>query len=474
MLFSEPIFLFFFLPAVLGLYFLLPRILHNPMLLVASLFFYGWGEPRMFFLLPVSILLNWWFGIRIAKQRDARQTRDAKQSLIQAVVLNLGILLTVKYADFFVENLNIVLGRVGVPEVPAPGISLPIGVSFFTFQAMSYVIDVYRGDSPACRSLLALATWKSFFPQLIAGPIVRYNDLRDQLGDHRATVSMFAQGVERFIIGLAKKMIIANTAAATADRIFALPPDELTAGTAWLGAVCYALQIYFDFSGYSDMAIGLCRMFGFRIKENFNYPYAARSVTDFWRRWHISLSTWFRDYLYIPLGGNCVSSGRVYLNLLIVFVLCGFWHGASWAFIVWGLFHGTFLVVERMGLGRVLERAPSLICRAYTLLAVLVGWVFFRAETPGNAVHVLRAMAGLSDAPASLHPASLYLDLRLVVVMACGVIGSGPFVPWLKRLCSGTGSVAAYAGVAALGGLFLISAMLMAADTYNPFIYFRF
>jgi len=343
---------------------------------------------------------------------------------------------------------------------------------------MSYVIDVHRGESPPSKSWLALATWKSFFPQLIAGPIVRYRDLREQLVNHAVTRAGFALGVERFVVGLAKKMVVANTVAVPADRIFALPPAELSTATAWLAVVCYAVQIYFDFSGYSDMAIGLGHMFGFRLKENFAYPYASRSITEFWRRWHISLSSWFRDYLYIPLGGNRGKPWRTWFNLLTVFALCGFWHGASWVFVVWGLFHGAFLVLERLGLGRALERLGAPLCRVYTLVVVLAGWVFFRAETLPSAVGILRTMAGLGGARPLAQPAALFVDPRLVLALVAGAIGSAPFVPWLKGVVARGSTpvrhIAVTAGAACVGFLLVVSAMLMAAGTYNPFIYFRF
>ena len=475
MLFSEPIFLFFFLPAVLGLYFVLPARLHNAMLLLASLFFYGWGEPKLFLLLPVCITLNWWFGLWIGRTRG---TPRGRRALFVAVAVNLGILVVFKYADFVVDNVDALLQAVGVRALPRPHIALPLGVSFFTFQAMSYVIDVHRGESPPSKSWLALATWKSFFPQLIAGPIVRYRDLREQLATHAVTRAGFALGVERFVVGLAKKMVVANTVAVPADRIFALPPAELSTATAWLAVVCYAVQIYFDFSGYSDMAIGLGHMFGFRLKENFAYPYASRSITEFWRRWHISLSSWFRDYLYIPLGGNRGKPWRTWFNLLTVFALCGFWHGASWVFVVWGLFHGAFLVLERLGLGRALERLGAPLCRVYTLVVVLAGWVFFRAETLPSAVGILRTMAGLGGARPLAQPAALFVDPRLVLALVAGAIGSAPFVPWLKGVVARGSTpvrhIAVTAGAACVGFLLVVSAMLMAAGTYNPFIYFRF
>jgi alginate O-acetyltransferase complex protein AlgI len=479
-LFTEPIFLFFFLPAVLALYYLAPSRFHNLLLLIASLGFFGWGERKMFFLLPLCILINWGLALWIERTRS---TPSGRRVVTLAISTNLLILITFKYATFIVENLNGFLHFTGLSSLTGkqfivPHITLPLGISFFTFQLMSYIIDVYRGETRASRSLVAIGTWTSFFPQLIAGPIVRYNDLKEQISGRKTTREDFVYGIERFVIGLGKKMIVANTAAAPADQIFSLPPGELSLGLAWLGIICYAVQIYFDFSGYSDMAVGLGRMFGFKFLENFNYPYIAKSITEFWRRWHISLSTWYRDYLYIPLGGNRVSSARVYLNLLIVFTLCGLWHGASWAFLVWGLFHGAFLVIERIGLGKLLDKLWSPLRHAYTLLAVLIGWVFFRAETLSGAIEYLKAMFGLSAASTDLHPVALYVDQRLAIVLLAAVIGSTPLIPWIKRESQAyhlaTRPIAATLASLALGLVFLLSVMLVAAGTYNPFIYFRF
>ena len=323
-----------------------------------------------------------------------------------------------KYADFLVGNLNALLGPLRLAPLSLPGIALPIGISFFTFQALSYVIDVYRREVPVQRNPFDLGLYIALFPQLIAGPIVRYHDVARQLVERVVTRQGFAYGVERFVVGLGKKVLIANTLAVQADLIFAIPADQLTAPVAWFGLVCYTLQIYFDFSGYSDMAIGLGYMFGFRFLENFSHPYVAQSITEFWRRWHISLSTWFRDYLYVPLGGNRGSALRTYRNLVLVFFLCGLWHGASWSFVVWGLLHGFLLVIERMGLGRLMARWPRALRHAWTLFFVMIAWVFFRADSlpqargiPSRDVRGLpcvgsrasaRALPGRADAPCAL------------------------------------------------------------------------
>ena len=357
MLFPEPAFLFFFLPVLLVLYQASPGFLRNALLTIASLAFYAVGEKLYSAIMFASIFLNWWIGLRVG---SATSPNGKRNWLTVGVAGNLALLGFFKYANFLVDNLNDGLSLVGVPEISIGQVHLPIGISFYTFQAMSYLIDVARGTKPQ-RSLLNVALFISLFPQLIAGPIVRYGMISGQLTDRLRTSRLFNDGVRRFIVGLAKKTIIANAMALPADRIFGLEPQELTTPLVWLGMIAYTLQIYFDFSGYSDMAIGLGRMFGFHFPLNFRYPYAARDITDFWRRWHISLSSWFRDYLYIPLGGNRGSEWKTYRNLLIVFLLCGLWHGASWLFVAWGLYHGAFLIIERMGLG-----APSETCLAFS------------------------------------------------------------------------------------------------------------
>ena len=343
MLFTEPTFLFLFLPVLLALYFITRSREHgaygNWLLLVASVVFYATGGGSFTWLMLGSIAFNYWMAILVSRNQ---------RWLPFAIAVNLTVLGVFKYANFFADNINALLRMAGGQPIAVPRVLLPIGISFFTFHAISYVVDVHRRDATAQKSPVHAALYLLLFPQLIAGPIIRYRDIADQLARRLVTVDDFGYGVRRFIIGLAKKVLVANVVAGPADRIFAMPVAELSAGHAWLGLTCYTLQIYFDFSGYSDMAIGLGRMFGFRFPENFRWPYIADSVQEFWRRWHISLSTWFRDYLYIPLGGNRVSPARRYVNLVTVFFLCGLWHGASWNFVIWGLWHGTFLVIERV------------------------------------------------------------------------------------------------------------------------------
>jgi alginate O-acetyltransferase complex protein AlgI len=483
MVFSSPVFLFLFLPIILGLYLVLPRPARNPLLLTASLFFYLWGEKLYVLVLIGSIGANYVAGLWLDRVRGRS---SARLVIALAIAANLGLLAAFKYANFLVSNLNVVLDRLHWPAVELEPIHLPLGISFFTFHALSYLIDVYRQEVPALKSPLNFALYISFFPQSIAGPIVRYADIASQLRRRLHTVEGFATGVRRFVVGLAKKMVVANTLAAPADAIFNLPAEELTASLAWLGVVCYTLQIYFDFSGYSDMAIGLARFFGFRFRENFHYPYIAGSVTEFWRRWHISLSTWYRDYVYIPLGGNRLGRVRLYFNLVTVFFLCGLWHGASWTFVIWGLFHGAFLVLERTVIGRWLERTWAPVRHLYTLLVVMVGWVLFKAATLPKAMSFLSAMTGFGvGAGARYHP-GVYLNNLVTGVLVIGIIGCLPVVPVLARVgerltASGRGKLAlfwetifTFAPVLAHAFLLLVSSMLLAGGTYNPFIYFRF
>jgi alginate O-acetyltransferase complex protein AlgI len=477
-LFTEPTFLFVFLPVLLALYFLPGRRHRNVLLALASIVFYASGGGAFTWLMLGSIAVNYFAALAIVR---ARGTPAARRLLALTVGANLLSLAVFKYAAFGAANLNAVLSFLGAAPLPAPAIVLPIGISFFTFHAISYVVDVYRRDAVAQKGPVEAALYLLLFPQLIAGPIVRYRDIAAQLTGRVVTLDGFATGIRRFVIGLGKKMLVANIVAGPADQLFALPPAELTAAHAWLAAACYTLQIYFDFSGYSDMAIGLAHLFGFRFKENFNYPYVAPSIQDFWRRWHISLSAWFRDYLYVPLGGNRVAPGRVYLNLVTVFFLCGLWHGASWTFVVWGLYHGAFLVLERLGLGAALGRLPAPVRHLYALLVVMVGWVFFRAESLTSAAGMLRAMAGASLALPTPYTIGWYLTPEVVLAIAAGVAGSAPVWPVLAARVARPwpdgprlGALASALACVALAAIAAGCAMLIAAHTYNPFIYFRF
>jgi alginate O-acetyltransferase complex protein AlgI len=481
MIFSSTIFLFAFLPVVLTVYFAMARAglgvpARNGLLLAASLFFYAWGETGYVVVLLLSIAANHGFGLWIERARTAAARRRA---VGLAIATNLLLLGAFKYANFLVDLLNIGLSPVGVSVSLAP-IHLPIGISFFTFQAITYVVDIYRREAPVERNPFQVALYISLFPQLIAGPIVRYSEIASQLRERSATLADVAAGVRRFTVGLGKKVLIANSLAVPADRIFALPPNEIAAPVAWLGAVCFGLQIYFDFSGYTDMAIGLGRMFGFRFPENFRYPYASRSIREFWRRWHITLATWFRDYVYIPLGGSHESAMRTYRNLLLVFVLCGLWHGASLTFLVWGLLHGALMVVERLGLGARLERAPAWVAHAYTLLAVTLAWVVFRADDLPHALAYGSALFIPGVDAAGRHALSLFLDAKIGCVVILAAVFSTPLfsksrLEALRERVGGDPSAPwAAARFVFLNGVVIACAMALASGTHNPFIYFRF
>jgi alginate O-acetyltransferase complex protein AlgI len=468
MLFSSAIFLFLFLPLFLigyhALAFWLPTAFKqrmnwlNAFLLAASLLFYAWGEGPVVLILLLSVSIN--FGAGLLIERGHR-----KLGLYISLIGSLLLLVYFKYSNFLA-------GLVGVSMAP---ISLPIGISFYTFQGISYNLDVYWGRIKANRNFLNFGAYVAMFPHQIAGPIVRYADIAPELNNRTVTLEHFGTGAERFIIGLAKKILIANTFASLADTVFNAPTVSITPGAAWLGAVAYSFQIYFDFSGYSDMAIGLGKMIGFDFKENFNYPYIARSIQDFWRRWHISLSSWFRDYLYIPLGGNRLGEAKTYRNLLIVFTVTGLWHGASWNFIIWGLYHGLFLMLERAGLGKRLEKTPALFTHAYTLLVVLVGWVFFRAADLPSALLFLQKMIGLGPSSTLVaYSLPYFITPENVFTLLLGIVFLGPVYHQLHKslnIQKGLPSVAYSLG---LFGLFILSVMYLAANTYNPFIYFRF
>jgi alginate O-acetyltransferase complex protein AlgI len=489
-LFTEPTFLFLFLPLLLGLCFLpgawrtiregvsSHAAYANGLLLAASIVFYAKGGGSFTWLMLGSIAFNYWMAIRVDRVHAHSHARARTLAGI-AVATNLIVLGWFKYANFLSENVNAVLGFAGAPPFELPNVVLPIGISFFSFHAISYVVDVSRRDAVAQKSPVHAALYLLLFPQLIAGPIIRYRDIADQLARRIVSLEDFAEGIRRFIIGLGKKVLIANVVGGPADRIFGMPAAQLDAGHAWLGVVCYTLQIYFDFSGYSDMAIGLGRMFGFRFPENFRWPYVADTIQEFWRRWHISLSSWFRDYLYVPLGGNRASPARVYLNLVTVFFLCGLWHGASWNFVIWGLFHGSFLVVERLGLAAALGRVWAPIRHVYVLVVVMVGWVFFRADTLQGAAAFLEAMAGMGGAAPTPLTLGFYLTPELLLALAAGVTGAVPILPVLHRWRQSLpGQWPAFGldtfGTAVLMVIFVASVMQVAANTYNPFIYFRF
>jgi alginate O-acetyltransferase complex protein AlgI len=516
-LFTEPTFLFLFLPVLLALYFVPAEAwalkahrsdgapacrershgaYANWLLLIASLIFYAKGGGPFTALMLASIAFNYWMAIAVGRAGESpggappgsahslaldrsEDRHRAKMLLGIAVAVNLIVLGVFKYANFFVDNVNALVSAVGGRPFALPRVLLPIGISFFTFHAISYVVDVYRRDASAQKSPVHAALYLLLFPQLIAGPIIRYRQIADQLAWRRVTLDDFAYGVRRFIIGLGKKVLIANTVAGPADRIFGLPSTQLDAPLAWLGVICYTLQIYFDFSGYSDMAIGLGRMFGFRFPENFRWPYVAQTVQEFWRRWHISLSSWFRDYVYVPLGGSRVPPAKMYRNLVLVFFLCGLWHGASWNFVVWGLFHGTFLVIERLGLATVIVGLWAPLRHVYLVLVVMVGWVFFRADTLTDAGAFLQAMCGMTIPTPTPFALRFFLTPEVWLALVAGAIGSAPVVPAIGRWRDMSGPRGRAFGLdaataAALMTIFVAAILQVAARTYNPFIYFRF
>ena len=463
MLFSSMTFLFLFLPVVCAAYYLSPKRFRNDVLLFASIFFYAWGEPRYVSIMLLVIFINYFGALFIEK------TNRKKLFLILTIVLNLSFLAYFKYMNFFIENIN----RLFHANIDFLYVIMPIGISFYTFQAMSYVCDVYAKTVPAQKNVYNLMLYIVLFPHLIAGPIVKYHDIADQIASRNENIDKVYRGVLRFIGGLAKKVLLANTLGAVADEIFASDLQYISVSLAWIGAVAYAFQIYFDFSGYSDMAIGLCLIFGFNIPENFNYPYISKSVTEFWRRWHISLSTWFKQYLYIPLGGNRISKFRTAVNLMIVFFVTGFWHGASWNFIVWGLWHGFFVVMEKLIAPDTQKKGiiRNGLLHCYALLTVLFGWIIFRAETLPRAWEYIRKMFGFIPNRYEALDLLYYVDGQELLTFVFAILLSTPLA---KGFFNASGKLK-NAGIQVFALLlFLLSSVMIAAGTYNPFIYFRF
>lgn len=470
MVFSSTIFLFIFLPIVLLIYYILPKLSQkNTFLLFASLIFYAHGEPKFVLIMMLSIIINYLLGfiIEYAKKYSLIIRR---LSLLLVVIVNVGLLFYYKYYDFFIENVNGIFGL----ELPLKNIILPIGISFFTFQIMSYQFDLYLNKVKLQKNPLKLGLYIALFPQLIAGPIVRYSDIEQQIDDRSLSIDYFAEGLKRFIIGLGKKIIIANSFAVVADNLFAMQPSEMSIMLAWGGAIAYTLQIYFDFSGYSDMAIGLGYMLGFKFLENFNYPYIAKTIQDFWRRWHISLSSWFRDYVYIPLGGN--RKGNVYVNLFIVFFVTGLWHGASWNFVLWGLWHGIFLVIERIIKNSKLNtiKLPYIITWAYTMVVVIIGWVMFRAVDMTYAYNYIKVMFGIGN-NMFIEPLALKYMKEYLVIFIIAIILCTPSVKIImKKLEKYNQKFSYILQYIVFIFIFWISIIYTVTSTYNPFIYFNF
>ena len=476
MVFSTIIFLCAFLPITIIGYYLMPGRGKNIFLLLLSLLFYAWGEPTYVFVMLFSILCNYTFGMILSGCKENRR----KLWVTVAILTNLGVLGVFKYTGFVVTTLRGVMpGLLQIPEI-----ALPIGISFYTFQGLSYCIDVYRDKSIVQRNPLNLALYISMFPQLIAGPIVRYTDIKDELSNRKHSAELFAAGAERFIIGLSKKAMLANTMGALADQIMGSNVQYLSAPVAWLGAIAYTLQIYFDFSGYSDMAIGLGKIFGFRFPENFDYPYISKSVREFWRRWHISLSSWFRDYLYIPMGGN--RKGNVYVNLFVVFLATGLWHGAAWGFVLWGLWHGFFMIAERLIVKHVPTKDEmkstssntraikvrnvlvSIAGRLYTMMVVIVGWVLFKLVDLHATWDYLKVMFGITRNEFVAYSPLYYLDGRTILLLLCAILSC---IPW-KRPKNGFAVMIIRRLVLLV--LLALCFMFIITSTYNPFIYFRF
>ena len=468
MLFSSMTFLWIFFPIVVVVTFLIRDKYRNIFLLLASLFFYAWGEPIYVILILFSIVINWSFGILLENLPKYKNIL-----LVLCITINLLLLGYYKYYNFFVELFNRLFGERGIAETKE--IVLPIGISFFTFQALSYVIDLYRGNCKVQKNILNLALYITFFPQLIAGPIVRYKDIDEQIHCRQITVEKFIQGLRRFVYGLGKKVIVSNCCAEIVDKLLLQDISSLMTSEAWIVAILYTLQIYYDFSGYSDMAIGLGKIFGFDFLENFNYPYISRSIHEFWQRWHMSLGGWFREYVYIPLGGNRKGKFRTYINLCIVFFLTGMWHGASWNFIVWGIYHGFFQILERLGFQRILNKY-KIFSHIYCMLVVIVGWIFFRIESLQEGFQVLaRMFMPWKYSFFDLEVLIPYFSIRKLLIIVCGVLGSGILYSFGKKFSQISDKWKNSIWETMFCGLMLLYCIMqLAAGTYNPFIYFRF
>ncbi len=464
MVFSSLVFLWIFLPVIIILYYVIDEKYKNIFLLLGSLFFYAWGEPIYIFLMIFSIVVNWSIGLLIEKYQFQK-----KIFLIVSILFNVALLGYFKYFNFFIDIINQML-HLGIEY---KSIKLPIGISFFTFQILSYIIDLYRGEYKAQKSFVKLALYISFFPQLIAGPIVKYKDINEQLACRMHTLEKTAQGVRRFIYGLGKKVIIANTVAECVDYIYGLEYMELTGLLAWIAAILYTLQIYFDFSGYSDMAIGLGKMFGFEFQENFRYPYLSGSIQEFWQRWHISLGTWFKEYLYIPLGGNRKGKVCTYMNLTIVFLATGLWHGANYNFILWGLYHGMFSIIERLGFRKVLDK-HKFFSHIYTLVVVVFGWVLFRADNMVQAGVFVRRMILPWEYTITKVPLPILLGHRTITTVLLSIAGAGTLQFIFHKTDLSKKWKNSVLELLYCSCIMILCIAMLASNTYNPFIYFRF
>lgn len=467
MVFSSSVFIFMFLPLSLVSYYISGKKIKNYILLLASLFFYAWGVMNYLKVLIISILINYIFGLLVDKTIDKKHLRMF--FLILGIILNLALLFYYKYYDFFLENINTIFNM----NLELKKIVLPIGISFFTFQGMSYIIDIYRNDGKVNKNIFSVALYISLFPQLVAGPIIKYKAVDEQIRNRKESIDYFSYGINRFVIGLGKKIIISDMLGAISDNIFLLANSSgIDMITAWIGAICYTLQIYFDFSGYSDMAIGLGHLFGFKFPENFNYPYISRSITEFWRRWHISLSTWFKEYLYIPLGGN--RRGNVYFNLVVVFLVTGLWHGASWNFVIWGLWHGLFMIIERLIRDKAWYKKIPLIIKIFiTLFIVIIGWVLFKATTLKEGLRYLSIMFGLVNFSNITFEFAYFISRKFILLIIIGIIASTPIPKNIFNRYKGIKAFELIKTILIIL-LFIVSIIFMVNSTYSPFIYFQF
>lgn len=468
MVFSSIPFLFYFLPVTLILYFIAPRKLKNAVLLTVSIVFYSWGEPVYIVLMVISILINYLFGLKINKR--LQNNISAKSPLVLGIAVNLFLLGFFKYADFLIDNLNgflsLGIGRMNLP--------LPLGISFYTFQAMSYIIDLYRGDVKVQKNIVNFGTYVALFPQLIAGPIVKMKTIASELDNRKESFDDFASGAKRFVTGLGKKVLLANNIGLVWTQIHSMNISELPVLTAWIGILAFTFQIYFDFSGYSDMAIGLGRIFGFHFLENFDYPYISRDITEFWRRWHISLSTWFKEYLYIPLGGNRFGLLKQIRNIIIVWLLTGFWHGAAWNFVIWGVYFGIILIFEKVFLLKVLKKIPGVLRHIYTMLLVVISWVFFSADNIHQALCYIKNMFGgygnnFYDSKA------LYILSNNLILLILLAVGCTPLVSkFVKKIVDVGTKTSAFFETFVMVGIFILVTAYLVSSSYNPFLYFRF
>ena len=473
MIFSSLLFLFRFLPAVLVLYYLAPRPLRNLVLLLCSLVFYAWGEPVYIILMIVSILVSYTGGILVDRFKTQGKRRAARAALLGSSVVSLSLLVFFKYADFLIGTVDSLTGA-GINLLK---IALPIGISFYTFQTMSYTIDVYRGEAKVQKNLISFGAYVTMFPQLIAGPIVQYKTIDRQLRTRKETAGQFAYGIHRFMIGLGKKVLLANNAGALWDTVSSMEHTQIPVVMSWMGLAAYTFQLYFDFSAYSDMAIGLGHMFGFRFLENFNYPYISKSITEFWRRWHISLSTWFRDYVYIPLGGNRVGVWKHIRNILVVWMLTGIWHGASWNFVLWGLYYGILLLIEKFVLGKYLKKLPGVFQHIYCMFFVMLGWNLFVFDDMSAGISFARALFGPYGAGFCSRE-TLYLLYNNAVLMVLLILGSTQLPAragnWICAKLRGKETLLTIVKNVFYVCIFLLSVAWLVDASYNPFLYFRF